>query len=234
MQRESKGMKEEAGGTTVQTTYLCLASLCSLPPDGIPSDLLGQHHGEPLEIVQRPSLLDGSPLLCPGRLVPLLYDLLLLHELFHDAGTGSAWEVGEAERGQGEVLVGEGLAWHAGSGTVNNGAVVVDDFGNNSDLASRRTRFEEDNPTNLDETGESGIAHGVVLKLLDLEAEGGGGGVDFRLLRRDQQVNTEPSYRSRPGPRLLLHPLSCLSWLYDVGGDDDDEQRTTLLDSTRL
>ena len=60
-------------------------------------------------------------LLGPARLVPSLNNRLLLEVLLDDASSGGAGELSDAERGEGEVLEGEGLAGNGGCGTINDG-----------------------------------------------------------------------------------------------------------------
>lgn len=78
--------------------------------DDIPPLLLGQHDAETTEIVKRPSLLGGSALLCPTRLVPLHNGSLFLQLLFDSARSRSTGEFCEFERGQRQVFKREGLA----------------------------------------------------------------------------------------------------------------------------
>ena len=79
-------------------------------PDGIRPPLLSDENDETLEISEVPSLLGGGALLGPGGLLPLLYNSLSIELLLDDTRAGSAGELGETERGKGEVLVGERLA----------------------------------------------------------------------------------------------------------------------------
>ena len=62
--------------------------LCQRLPNLISPRLLGDHHHETLEVVERPPLRDRLPLLRPARLLPLLDRTLLLKVLSDNAGTG--------------------------------------------------------------------------------------------------------------------------------------------------
>ena len=89
-------------------------------PDGVRPPLLSDENNETLEVREIPSLLRGGALLSPGGLLPLLYNSLSIELLLDDTGAGCAGELGETERGEGEVLVGERLAGDACCGAVDD------------------------------------------------------------------------------------------------------------------
>ena len=77
--------------------------------------LLPQLHDlEPLEVVQLPPLLERSALLGPGALVELLLDLVLLPLLRDVANTGSTRQLGDNNRGKGELGKGDFLTGDRG------------------------------------------------------------------------------------------------------------------------
>ena len=89
-------------------------------PDGIRPPLLSDENDETLEVREVPSLLRGGALLSPGGLLPLLYNSLSIELLLDDTGAGCAGELGETERGEGEMLVGERLAGDTCCGAVDD------------------------------------------------------------------------------------------------------------------
>lgn len=100
--------------------------------------------------------LTSSELLGPGGRSPLVLNARLLESLLDGTRAGTAGELGEGVRGEDEVAVGELLAGDASSGAVNEGAVVVDDLGNDGKLAGRGTVVDEDDTADLDKALESG------------------------------------------------------------------------------
>ena len=64
-------------------------------------------------------MFDGLQLLGPARRVPLVKDFGSFDFFLDDAGAGSTGEIGDGERGKGEVTVWERLAGDTGCGAVN-------------------------------------------------------------------------------------------------------------------
>ncbi|KAI3476400.1 hypothetical protein L1887_62052 [Cichorium endivia] len=87
--------------------------------------LLEQHNVEAVKVRQRAAGLDGSALLGPAGLRPLLGNTSLVKELLDGRRAGTTGKTGHGELGQGEVLEGEGLAANAGGGRVNDGLSKV-------------------------------------------------------------------------------------------------------------
>lgn len=83
--------------------------------------LLEQHNVEAVKVRERAASLDGSALLGPAGLRPLLGNTSLVEELLDGGRAGTTGKTGHGELGQGEVLEGEGLTGNAGGGRVNDG-----------------------------------------------------------------------------------------------------------------
>lgn len=83
--------------------------------------LLEEHDVESVKVRERAAGLDGSALLGPSGLSPLVGDTSLLEELLDDGRTSTAGETGDGELGQGEVLESERLTGNTRGGRVNDG-----------------------------------------------------------------------------------------------------------------
>lgn len=86
--------------------------------------LLEEHDVESVKVRERATGLDGSALLGPAGLRPLLDDLGLLEELLDDGRAGTTGKTGDGELGQGKVLESERLTGDLGGGRVNDGLLV--------------------------------------------------------------------------------------------------------------
>lgn len=128
--------------------------------------LLRDHDDKSLEVGQCSPLLGRGTLLCPRRLLPLLYDSFRLNLLLDDTRASCTGEFCEAEGSECEMLVGERLSGHACCGSIDDSLcifteyainvnerlsyrdthpVMVNNLGNNGDVTSLRARLEEDN-----------------------------------------------------------------------------------------
>lgn len=83
--------------------------------------LLEEHDVESVKVRKRAARLDGSALLGPAGLSPLLGDTGLVEELLDGGRAGTTGEAGHSELGEGEVLEGEHLTCDTGAGRVNDG-----------------------------------------------------------------------------------------------------------------
>lgn len=141
---------------------------------------------EPLEIG---ALLPGIPsgeLLGPRRRLPLVSDLRLFERLPDGSSTGSTGKGGDGVRGEDEVTVSDGLTGNRRVGSVDQSLqnemisvryacldgqdlskgsrwthpVVVDDLGDDGELAGRRSFVDQDDTSDLDETleGRGGLS----------------------------------------------------------------------------
>ena len=82
--------------------------------------LLEEHDVESVKVRERAARLDGSTLLGPAGLLPLLDDTGLVKELLDDGRPGSTRKTGHGELGQRQVLERERLAGDTGRGRVND------------------------------------------------------------------------------------------------------------------
>ena len=87
--------------------------------------LLREHDLEAAKVVELPPRLDGSALLCEGRLVPLLDDVLCLELLLEGTRAGGTGKLGQAGGGEGEVAVGERLTGDTSCGTIDDSLNVT-------------------------------------------------------------------------------------------------------------
>lgn len=88
--------------------------------------LLEEHDVESVKVRERAAGLDGSTLLGPTRLGPLLGNTSLLEELLDGGRASTTGETGDGELGEGEVLEGERLTGDTSGGRVNDSLMVVE------------------------------------------------------------------------------------------------------------
>lgn len=117
---------------------------------------LGETNLETLKVARLLPLLPGGELLGPRRRLPLVSDLALLECALDGAGTGRSRQRRDRVRGQDQVTVRESLTRNARRWAIDQCPVVVNDLGNDGELASRRTVVDEDNAADLDEALEGG------------------------------------------------------------------------------
>lgn len=83
--------------------------------------LLEQHNVEAVKVRQRAAHLDGSTLLGPTGLSPLLGNTSLVKELLDGCRASTTGQAGHGELGERQVLKGKRLAGDTGGGRVNDG-----------------------------------------------------------------------------------------------------------------
>lgn len=86
--------------------------------------LLEEHDVESVKVRERATGLDGSTLLGPAGLSPLLGNTGLVEELLDGGRASATGETGDGELGEGKVLEGERLASDTGGGGVDDGLVI--------------------------------------------------------------------------------------------------------------
>lgn len=99
--------------------------------------LLEEHDVESVKVRERAARLDGSALLGPTGLSPLLGDVGLVEELLDGGRASATGETGHGELGEGEVLEGEHLTSNTGGGRVNDGLQLLEQCEGQGERASQ-------------------------------------------------------------------------------------------------